>query len=138
MPRGTLPERLRAIFRARGHALLLYATLLDPAEEVRRGITLIHPSHVLARKFENAGSFVLMDFPNPADADVVHIDSLAGDLFLESEADLRRYRLLFEHLRAVASSPDQSTSILATLTTIESRCRDVRGRLVRSPLAQEH
>jgi hypothetical protein len=62
------------------------------------------------------GSFVLMDFPNPADADVVHIDSLAGDLFLESEADLRRYRILFEHLRAVASSPDQSTSILATLT----------------------
>jgi uncharacterized protein DUF5753 len=62
------------------------------------------------------GLFVLMDFPNPADADVVHIDSLAGDLFLGSEADLRRYRLLFERLRVVASSPDQSTSILATLT----------------------
>ncbi len=61
------------------------------------------------------GSFVLLDFPNPADPDVVHIDSLAGDLFLEKEADLRRYRLLFEHLRAVASGPDQTTRLLATL-----------------------
>ncbi len=61
------------------------------------------------------GSFILLDFPNPADPDVVYIDSLAGDLFLEKEADLRRYRLLFEHLRAVASSPDQTTTMLATL-----------------------
>ncbi|MGH3779471.1 MAG: helix-turn-helix domain-containing protein [Pseudonocardiaceae bacterium] len=61
------------------------------------------------------GSFALLDFPNPADPDVVHIDSLAGDLFLEKEADLRRYRLLFEHLRAVASSPDQTTTMLDTL-----------------------
>jgi transcriptional regulator with XRE-family HTH domain len=62
------------------------------------------------------GSFVLMDFPNPADPDVVHVDSLAGDLFLEKEAELRRYRLLFEHLRAVASSPDHTTTMLAALT----------------------
>jgi transcriptional regulator with XRE-family HTH domain len=61
------------------------------------------------------GSFILIGFPNPADPDVVYIDSLAGDLFLEKEVDLRRYRLLFEHLRAVASSPDHTTSMLATL-----------------------
>lgn len=62
------------------------------------------------------GSFVLMDFPNPVDQDVVYIDTMAGDLFLEKEADLRRYRLLFEHLRAVASSLDETTRMLATLT----------------------
>ena len=62
------------------------------------------------------GSFVLMDFPNPAYPDVVHVDTMAGDLFLEKEADLRRYRLLSEHLRAVASSPEQSTSLLLKLT----------------------
>jgi hypothetical protein len=61
------------------------------------------------------GSFILLDFPNPADPNVVHIDSLAGDLFLEKEADIRRYRLLFDHLRAVASRPDQTTSMLSTL-----------------------
>jgi transcriptional regulator with XRE-family HTH domain len=61
------------------------------------------------------GSFALLDFPNPADPDVIFIDSLAGDLFLEKEADIRRYRLLFDHLRAVASSPDQTTSMLVAL-----------------------
>jgi len=61
------------------------------------------------------GSFVLLDFPNPADPAVVYLDSLAGDLFLEKEADIRRYRLLFEHLRAVAASPDQATTMLVTL-----------------------
>ncbi|MGH3822505.1 MAG: helix-turn-helix domain-containing protein [Pseudonocardiaceae bacterium] len=61
------------------------------------------------------GSFVLLDFPNPADPEVVHIDSLAGDLFLEKEADLRRYHLLFEHLRAVAASPELTTKMLASL-----------------------
>ena len=33
------------------------------------------------------GSFVLMDFPDPMDAGLVYIDSMAGDLFLESAAD---------------------------------------------------
>jgi transcriptional regulator with XRE-family HTH domain len=62
------------------------------------------------------GSFILIDFPNPVDPGVVYLDSMAGDLFLEKETDLRRYRLLFEHLRAVASSPDETTRMLATLT----------------------
>ncbi len=61
------------------------------------------------------GAFVLLDFPDPADPDVVYIDSLAGDLFLEKEADLRRYQLLFEHLRAEASSPEHSIKMLASL-----------------------
>ncbi|OLT13413.1 transcriptional regulator [Pseudonocardia sp. CNS-139] len=51
-----------------------------------------------------SGSFVLMDFPNPADPEVVYIESMAGDLFLEAEADVRRYTLLFDNLRAVAMS----------------------------------
>ncbi|MCA1706622.1 MAG: DUF5753 domain-containing protein, partial [Actinobacteria bacterium] len=62
------------------------------------------------------GSFVVLDFPNPADADVVYIDSLAGDLFLEKEVELRRYSLMFEHLRAVALSPEHSVNMLAALT----------------------
>lgn len=62
-----------------------------------------------------SGSFALLDFPNPADPDVIFIDSLAGDLFLEEEADVRRYRLMFDHLRAVAASPDHTTSMQVAL-----------------------
>jgi hypothetical protein len=62
-----------------------------------------------------AGSFVLMEFSDPADPELVYIDSMAGDLFLDAEADIRRYSLVFEHLRAVAISPDDSTRLIAGL-----------------------
>jgi transcriptional regulator with XRE-family HTH domain len=61
------------------------------------------------------GSFFLLDFPNPADPELVFIDSMAGDLFLETEADIRRYSFLFDNLRAVALSPDNSVSLIASL-----------------------
>jgi len=60
------------------------------------------------------GSFVLMQFDEASIPDVVYIDSMAGELFLEEESDLRRYRLLFEHLRAIAASPDASRSLVAS------------------------
>lgn len=61
------------------------------------------------------GSFVLMDFPNSADPEIIYVESMAGDLFLEAQADLRRYRLCFDNLAAVALSPDGSTSLIASL-----------------------
>ncbi len=63
------------------------------------------------------GSFVLMQFADAAIPDVIYIDSMAGDLFLEEESDVRRYTLMFEHLRAVAASPDASRSLLGSLAT---------------------
>lgn len=65
------------------------------------------------------GSFFLLNFPNPADPELVFIDSMAGDLFLETEADIRRFSLLFDLLRAVALSPDNSASLIATLASEE-------------------
>jgi transcriptional regulator with XRE-family HTH domain len=63
------------------------------------------------------GSFVFLQFADAAIPDVVYVDSMAGELFLEEESDIRRYRLVFEHLRAVAASPDVSRSLLASLAT---------------------
>jgi transcriptional regulator with XRE-family HTH domain len=61
------------------------------------------------------GSFVLMDFVDPMDTDLIYIDSMAGDLFLESDADISRYSMIFDTLRAVALSPDDSTALIAGL-----------------------
>jgi len=61
------------------------------------------------------GSFVFMQFAEATIPDVIYIDSMAGELFLEEEGDVRRYRLTFEHLRAVAASPDASRSLIAPL-----------------------
>jgi hypothetical protein len=36
------------------------------------------------------GSFAYMEFSEPTDPELVYVDTLAGDLFLEAEADLRR------------------------------------------------
>lgn len=59
------------------------------------------------------GSFVIMEFPEPQDPDLVYSDSMAGDLFLESDADIRRFTAVFEHLRAAALSPKDSASTIA-------------------------
>lgn len=58
------------------------------------------------------GSFVVMKFNGGIGTDVVYIDSMAGDLFLEEEKDVERYTLVFEHLRAVALSPTASRELI--------------------------
>lgn len=58
------------------------------------------------------GSFVVMDFPDAADPALVYLDSMAGDLFLEREPDVRRYSIMFEHLQAVALDPAGSAQMI--------------------------
>lgn len=61
------------------------------------------------------GQFVLMDFRDPMDTDLVNIDSMAGDLFLESDEDIARYRDVFDNLVAIALSPKKSTSFVTEI-----------------------
>jgi transcriptional regulator with XRE-family HTH domain len=61
------------------------------------------------------GSFIVLQFADASIPDVIYIDSMAGELFLEEEGDVRRYKLTFEHLRAVAVSPDASRSLVAAV-----------------------
>lgn len=58
------------------------------------------------------GSFALLDFTDSMDAPVVYIDSMAGDLFLDADADIKRYSKVFDNLRAIALSPDASTALI--------------------------
>ena len=57
----------------------------------------------------------MLEFPDPADQSLVYIDSMAGDLFLEDDMGIRRYILMFEHLRAAALRPDESVALLAAI-----------------------
>ncbi len=59
------------------------------------------------------GSFIVLDFADAPDQGLVYLDSMAGNLFLEDEAELRRFILMFQYLRAMALSPDQSTALIA-------------------------
>jgi transcriptional regulator with XRE-family HTH domain len=58
------------------------------------------------------GSFVVMEFPDPSDAALVYTDSMAGDLFLEKESDVARYRATFQQLVAQALSPAATKRVL--------------------------
>jgi hypothetical protein len=53
------------------------------------------------------GSFSIVRFPSPTDPDIVYVEGLTGDIFVEAE-DATRYNVLFDHLRAAALSPAES------------------------------
>ncbi|GAA1904124.1 helix-turn-helix domain-containing protein [Streptantibioticus ferralitis] len=61
------------------------------------------------------GSFVLMSFPDVDDPELIYIDSMAGDLFLEADVDVRRFGAIFDNLRAEALSPGATSKLLTTL-----------------------
>ena len=58
------------------------------------------------------GSFVVMSFPEPTDPDIIYLDSMGGDLFLERSEDVERFTTVFEHLRATALSPADTVRML--------------------------
>jgi len=60
------------------------------------------------------GSFVYMEF-DQGDPELVYVDTLAGDLFLEAEADLSIYASMFDHLRAIALSPARTAGMISTV-----------------------
>lgn len=59
------------------------------------------------------GPFLILGFPEQADPDVVYVDSTASGVYLEMPADVRRYSLMFDHLRATALKPDDSVRLIA-------------------------
>ena len=97
------------------------------AEQLRQLIALAEQPNVTFQVIPFAagshagmlGSFSILDYPDPADPPLVNLDSMAGNLFLETPAEVERYTVLFDHLRAVALSPSDSVRTLA----------DVAGRL---------
>ncbi|MFE9244941.1 helix-turn-helix domain-containing protein [Nocardiopsis sp. NPDC006938] len=119
---GTEPLRLRAIVdeavlrRVVGGPCVMREQLLHLG-------TMAKLPHVEVQviRFESGahpgmpGSFVLIDFPEPADPAVVYIDSMAGDLFLEGDVEVDRYSLILEQLIGVALSPDESRQLIGTV-----------------------
>lgn len=59
------------------------------------------------------GPFLIIGFPEQADPDVVYVDNTSSGFYLETPADVRRYTLMFDHLRAAARKPDDSIDMIA-------------------------
>ena len=59
------------------------------------------------------GTFTILDFPEPSDADVVYAENATGGLFLEKSEELRKYIFIFDHIRAAALTPEESVAMIA-------------------------
>lgn len=61
------------------------------------------------------GSFQILDFAGPHDQAVVYVETMTGNLFVESDSDVYRYSLAFDHVRTMALDPAQSLAFLRQL-----------------------
>lgn len=59
------------------------------------------------------GSFMRMAFPDPHHRSIVYTENPAGDMYLEDPGDVARFQRVFEGVRAVALSVDDTRSLLA-------------------------
>lgn len=58
-------------------------------------------------------SFHVLEFPERVDPDVVYLENMTGALYLEKPAEVDRYILAFDHLKAKALDPDESVTLIA-------------------------
>jgi len=56
--------------------------------------------------------FIYLSYPDPADRDIVYLETAIDDRMLEEPDELDRYRLKFDKLRAAALSPDDTRTHL--------------------------
>ncbi|UVS80857.1 Helix-turn-helix domain protein [Actinokineospora sp. UTMC 2448] len=56
--------------------------------------------------------FLILGFPEPADPDVVYVESTSTGTYLEQPSDVRRYTLMFDHLRAAALRPEDTVDLI--------------------------
>jgi transcriptional regulator with XRE-family HTH domain len=57
-------------------------------------------------------SFELLHFPEPRDTAIVYIEDQTTSQYLETPAEVERYTLVFDHLRASALSPERSAEFI--------------------------
>ena len=59
-----------------------------------------------------SGPFDMLEFPDPDDPRIVHVDHLTGGLYLEKLREVGHYSLAFEHLRVAALGTSESAEVL--------------------------
>lgn len=62
------------------------------------------------------GVFTVLEFPDPDDPRIVHVDNLIGSAYLESIREVGLYRLAYQQLQDIALRPDESAKLIVRLT----------------------
>jgi transcriptional regulator with XRE-family HTH domain len=109
------------IHRVVGGVSVMRAQLRHLAEVAQQGKTTIQIVPYRAGAHAGTiGSFVILDYAEASDPDVVYVETLAGDIYLEEQPDVHRYTLAFDRLRAASLHPDDSVQM------IERKARTLR------------
>jgi transcriptional regulator with XRE-family HTH domain len=61
-------------------------------------------------------TFVILQFEEAMINDVVYVEGVVGNIYMESPADLRRYREMFARLSSIALSPDDSVALVTEIS----------------------
>jgi transcriptional regulator with XRE-family HTH domain len=85
--------------------------LIDVAE--RSNVTLQVLPFTTAAHVQPISPFTILEFPEIADPTVVYLEHLTGSLFLETAEEIRRYTVVFDHLRAEALGTGPSIDLIA-------------------------
>src|SRR5689334_17815272 len=104
------------IHRVVGGVSVMRAQLRHLAEVAQQGKTTIQIVPYRAGAHAGTiGSFVILDYAEASDPDVVYVETLAGDIYLEEQPDVNRYTLAFDRLRAASLHPDDSVQMIERL-----------------------
>ncbi|MCO5997765.1 helix-turn-helix domain-containing protein [Actinoallomurus rhizosphaericola] len=82
------------------------------SEARRRPVTVQVIPYTVGPHASLAGAFGIFSFPEADAGDVVFVDTLAGNLFLDRGTDVRTARIGFDHLRASALSAAESDDLI--------------------------
>jgi transcriptional regulator with XRE-family HTH domain len=75
----------------------------------------VMPATVGIRPAIGEGSFTIFDFAEPLAGGVVHLDTVAGDLYVEDLEQVRRCNLVYDRIADVCLSVEESAAFMAAL-----------------------
>jgi hypothetical protein len=74
-----------------------------------------------AGAYPATGTYTILGFPEQEDPDVVYREGLTDSVYLEQPADVHLYTKAFDHLRALALSPQRSAALIRKILEEHSR-----------------
>lgn len=61
------------------------------------------------------GAFAILEFPDPADPDIVCVEHLLGGICFEEQHEIDLYRQVFDHVLNAALDPDDSAALIGRM-----------------------
>jgi transcriptional regulator with XRE-family HTH domain len=105
-----------AVHRVVGGKAIMKAQLLHLANSAEHGRTTIQVLPFSAGPHPGqAGPFIILGFAEPTEPEVVYMETVGGNLYVDKSEEVRLFTTVFDQLRAVALSPSQSAAMLQAL-----------------------